>query len=257
MLQAHSLLWNYLWIAPNILLLSLGLLIWKRGLARQFPAFLVFAIVSAVGDLAAFIADIAPSVSAVNFWRVFWAGILVESLLKFVVIGEVFSRVLKPYPSVGRFGRVLISGFGAVLVFVAALAAAYAHTGNTARLISGFHILEQTVFIVELGLVIFVFLFASYFRLSWDRLSFGVLLGFGFSACGYLAAWAIVSNADPSTQGRTLLDFLEMGIYHFCVLIWCYYLLVPQKSSAPRSAPALPEHNLELWNRELERLLQQ
>jgi hypothetical protein len=196
-------------------------------------------------------------VSAVNFWRVFWAGILVESLLKFVVIGEVFSRVLKPYPSVGRFGRVLISGFGAVLVFVAALAAAYAHTGNTARLISGFHILEQTVFIVELGLVIFVFLFASYFRLSWDRLSFGVLLGFGFSACGYLAAWAIVSNADPSTQGRTLLDFLEMGIYHFCVLIWCYYLLVPQKSSAPRSAPALPEHNLELWNRELERLLQQ
>jgi len=257
MLQAHSLLWNYLWVAPNILLLVLALLIWKRGLARQLPAFLAFAIASAVGDLAVFIADIAPSVSAVNFWRVDWAALLIESLLKFVVIGEVFSRVLKPYPSVGRFGRVLISGSGTVLVFVAALAAAYARTGNTARLISGFHILEQTVFIVELGLVISVFMFASYFRLSWDRLAFGVFLGFGFSACGYLAAWAIVSNADPSIQGRTLLDFLEMGIYHFCVLIWCYYLLVPQKSSAPKRAPALPEHNLELWNRELERLLQQ
>lgn len=257
MLQAHSLLWNYLWAAPNVFLLALGVLIWKRGLARQLPAFLVFAIVSGVGDLAAFVADILPSVSAVDFWRVFWASVLLESLLKFVVIGEVFSRILKPYPSIGRLGRVLISGFGTVLVFVAALLAAYARTGNTARLISGFHLLEQTVFIVELGLVVFILLFAAYFHLSWDRPSFGVLLGFGVSASGYLAAWAIISNAEPSAQGRTLLDFLEMGVYHLCVLIWCFYLLVPHQASTPKPAPALPEHNLELWNRELERLLQQ
>lgn len=257
MLQAHSLLWNYLSVAPNVFLLALGLLAWKRGLWRQFPAFVLFLFVSPVADLAVFAADVVPWVSPVNFWRIDWGSLLVESVLKFIVIAEIFSQVVKPYPSISRIGKALISGFGAAMILLATLVAAFSPGDSTYRLISGFHLLVQTVFIVELSLVVFVFLFAAYFHLSWDRLSFGVLLGFGFSACGYLAAWAIVSNAEPSSQGRTLLDFLEMGIYHLCVLIWCYYLLVPQKASAPKPVPALPEHNLELWNRELERLLQQ
>jgi hypothetical protein len=53
-----------------------------------------------------------------------------------------------------------------------------------------------------------------------------------------------------------LLDFLNMGTYHLTVLIWCYYLLVPHKS-AITSDVSLPENNLAVWNRELERLLQQ
>jgi hypothetical protein len=51
------------------------------------------------------------------------------------------------------------------------------------------------------------------------------------------------------------LDFLNMATYQVCVLIWCYYLLVPQKV-ATTSAVSLPENNLDIWNRELERLLQ-
>ncbi|HET9308700.1 MAG TPA: hypothetical protein VFO46_21975 [Candidatus Sulfotelmatobacter sp.] len=256
MLQAHSFLWNYLWVAPNVFLLILGFFIWKRGLSRQLPAFLVFVIFSAVGDLAVFAADIVRSVSAVNFWRVDWAYLLIESFLKFLVIGEVFSRVLSPYSSISRLGRILVSGFGAALVLLATLAAAYSRGDSSVRLISGFHLLEQTVFLVELGLVVFIFLFAAYFRLSWNRLSFGVLLGFGVSACGHLAGWAISANADLSAYGRTLLDFLDMTTHHICVLIWFYYLLVPGKVAAKTPAP-LPENNLDLWNRELERLLQQ
>ena len=162
MLQAHSFLWNYLWVAPNVFLLMLGAFIWRRGLVRQFPAFLVFVIFSALGDLAVFAADVAPSVSAVNFWRVNWAYLLIESFLKFLVIGEVFSRVLSPYSSISRLGRILVSGFGAALVLLATLAAAYSHGDSSVRLISGFHLLEQTVFLVELGLILFIFLFAAY-----------------------------------------------------------------------------------------------
>ena len=125
-----------------------------------------------------------------------------------------------------------------------------------ARLLSGYHLLEQTVFVIELGLVVFLFLFAAYFHLSWDRLSFGILLGLGVSACVHLATWAVVANASPSDHTRTLLEFLNMAVYHLCVLIWLYYLLVPKKVVTKFEAP-LPENNLALWNRELERLLQQ
>src|SRR5215467_3081338 len=183
MLQAHSLLWNYLWVAPNLFFGALGFLMWKRGLARQVPAFLAFAILGSFGDLVVFGADLAPFVSAPNFWRVEWANLLLESLLKFFVLGEVLSKLLIPYSSISRLGRTLVTGFGAVLVLLAGVVAGFAHGDNPFRLISGFHLLEQTVFVIQLGLIVFLLLFAAYFHLSWDRLSFGILLGFGISAC--------------------------------------------------------------------------
>ena len=256
MLQAHSLLWNYLWIAPNVLLLALAVMLWKRGTWRNFPAFLVFSVLGALLGLAVYAADVLPFVSPVNFWCVEWASIIVESLLKFIVIGELFSRVVNPYPSVSRLGRILVSTGGAALVFVATLVAALSHGDSNVRLISGFHLLAQTVYLVELGLVVIIFLFVAYFGLPWDRLSFGILLGFGVSACEYVASWAIVANADPSSQGRTLLDLVTMATYHFCVLLWGYYLLVPGKVRV-KTTMSLPAHNLDVWNRELERLLQQ
>jgi len=257
MLQAHSLLWNYLWVAPNVCLLALAGLLWWRGISREIPAFLAFAILNSICGLAVFTADITPSVSAANFWRVMWVDLLIESLLKFIVIGEVFSRLLKPYSSISRIGQRVISCFGVVLVLAATLVAAFSHVDSDTWIIWGFHILAQTVFFVELGLVIGMFLFAAYFRLLWDRLSFGILLGFGLSSCEYLAAWAVLTNAGLSAQGRTLLDFANMATFHVCVLIWFYYLLVPHKAAIPVPAPALPENNLDVWNRELERLLQQ
>lgn len=262
MLQAHSPLWNYLWIAPNVLLLLLAAALCWRGAWRQLSAFVAFAILSAVGDLAVFGADISSSVSPVNFWRVDWAALLIETVPKFIVIGEVFSRVLSPYQSISRLGKKLVSAVGSALVLVAAMVAAFSQGDSTVRIIAGYHLLEQTVFMIELGLILVIFLFGAYFRLSWDRRSFGLLLGFGVSACGQLAAWAIVANANPSAYGRTLLDFLEMTTHHICVLIWFYYLLIPAKSKKPRPPVAdggsdnSHKEYLEVWNRELERLLQ-
>ncbi|MBZ5685657.1 MAG: hypothetical protein LAP86_11540 [Acidobacteriia bacterium] len=256
MLQAHSFLWNYLWVAPNLLLLAVGFLIWKRGISREVPAFLAFTILGALGDLAVFGADVAPFISAENYWRIEWARLLIESLLKFLVIGEIFSRVFTRYPSISRVSRIAVSVFGAVLVLMAGLIAGFAHGDSTRLLISGDHLLEQTVFVIESGLILFLFLFAAYFRLSWDRLSFGILLGFGISSCVHLSAWAIIANASPSERARTLFAFLNMGTYHLCVLMWLYYVLVPQKV-VRKSVVPLPENNLAVWNRELERLLQQ
>lgn len=256
MLQAHSLLWNYLWIAPNLLLIALGIVLWKQGIGLHLPGFLAFAFLSGFGDLAVYAADVLPSVSAENFWRIFLANLVVESLLKFLVIGAIFSFVFAPYPSIARVGKRLVSSFGALLVLFSAVIAGFGHGDNPHFLISGSHLLEQTVFIIESGLIIFLLLFVGYFHLSWDRLSFGILLGFGISSCEHLATWAIIANASPSEHLRLMMDFVNMATSHVAVLIWFYYLLVPGRVVA-KSAVPLPENNLAVWNRELERLLQQ
>jgi hypothetical protein len=256
MLQAHSYLWHYLWVAPNILLLVLGLAIWRRKLHGEFPAFFAFAIFGGIGQLALYAADVAPSITPQTFWRVDWASLIVEGVLKFAVIGEIFAHVFGRYSSLARLGRFLIRAVGVVLVLVAALAAAYGPKDSIFGIVAGAHVLEQTIYLIESGLLVLIFGLSYYFRLSFGRRLFGIAIGLSISACVHLAAWAVIANAGLPDQTRYLLDFLEMATYHLCVLIWFYYLLVPPKV-VTKSAVPLPENNLEIWNRELERLVQQ
>jgi len=255
MLQAHSLLWHYLWVAPNLFLLILAALLWKRHLHRRIPAFFVFSIISALGQLSLYIADILPTVKWEVFWQIDWADLLLEGLLKFWVLSEIFAHVFGQYDSIARMGKTLIRAVAIVSILSATFAAAYAPRDGSFPIISGANFLEQTTYIIECGLLLSIVLFSAFFHLSWDRMSLGITLGMAISACVHLAVWAWLLNAGISNPAREGLVFLKMAAYNLCVLLWCYYLLTKAKITITSALP-LPENNLALWNRELERLLQ-
>ncbi|HLV89171.1 MAG TPA: hypothetical protein VKV39_19465 [Candidatus Sulfotelmatobacter sp.] len=257
MLQAHSWLWNYLWVAPNILLLVLAAALRRRGLHRVYPAFFVFAVVGAVAELISYGADIASNVTANVWWHVFWAVLLVEALLKFTVLAEVFQQTYHSYPAIARLGRNLIRGTGIFLVFLAALVDTFAAHDSQLGIIRGAHLIQQSSYLVETGILVFILAFSRYFRVPMLRASFGIALGLAISATVHLANAALVANAGLPNETRYRLEFVSMGTYHFVVLLWAYYLLVPQRRP---SVPAitLPDNDtLSSWNRELERLLHQ
>ena len=254
MVQPHSLLWHYLSIAPCVLLAFLASSMWRLGLHRQFPAFFSYTVFEAAGSGLIYAIYLSPSVPNTTYWWSYLAFLVVEVIVKFIVIGEVFTNLLRSYPSLGRSAKSLISVVGIVLVFAGSLIAAYANHASF-WLVSAARILGRSVSVVQCGLILFLFVFAARFHLSWPRPVFGITLGFGIVASVYVAYWALLADWLLG-QKSYLLDFMVMGTYHLCVLIWCYYLLVPHKS-AITSAAALPENNLAAWNRELERLLQQ
>lgn len=255
MLQAHSFLWHYLWVAPSVLLLVLAYRLGQTRLQRRYPFFFAFLIVSAVEQLTLYACDVIPTVTAETWWRVFWVGLLVEGLVKFALVGEIFGDVFGAYASVAKLGKLLIRGVGVALIVAAALLAAYASNDSRFGIISRAHLLEQTIYLVESGLLLFIFLFSGYFRIGMSRPILGISLGLAISACVHLATWGVAANGVLPPMNRTVLDFVNMGTYHACVLLWLYYFLVPH-TVITRPAVALPESNLDLWNRELERLLQ-
>src|SRR5487761_5013 len=110
MLQAHSFLWHYLWVAPNLFLLILAAILWNRGTARQFPSFLAFAILGGIGQLFVYAADILPFVSGYAYWYLNWAEKVLEAVLKFVLIGEIFAIVFGAYASLAQLGKVILRG---------------------------------------------------------------------------------------------------------------------------------------------------
>jgi hypothetical protein len=264
MLQAHSILWHYLWVAPNLLLLVLAFFLVKRGLGKQHAAFLAFAALSAIAELAVYAADVLPWVTPLQFWSTVRASLLIEGPAKFVLIGAIFAHAFGDYPSLARLGKILIRAVGIFLVLTAAVAAAYAQKDSPFGIIAGVHVLEEAIYLIEAGLLVFIFSFSFYFHLSLDRRLFGIALGMGISACVHLSTWAITANAVLPPTKRVALDFVNMGTYNICVLIWFYYLLVPRKVEAkttvpPRiaSAGTPVEDDLAVWNRELERLIHQ
>jgi hypothetical protein len=255
MLQAHSILWHYLWLGPHVLQLGLGILLWRKGLHRLFPIFVAYLIVEAVEEFALYALDALPSVSGRTFWTAVFVGRIVEGILKLAVIGELFGHLVARWPALATVGNRLVSGLGGFLVVLAALAAAFAPIDNPQfAIVSHIHLLEQTFYIVQCGLVLFLFLFAAHFKLTWDSRVFGIALGFAVAVCEHMAAWAVTANGGLLDR-RSLLDFLNAATYHACVLTWFYFFLVPRKIAAT-PAFSLPENNLAVWNRELERLLQ-
>jgi hypothetical protein len=150
----------------------------------------------------------------------------------------------------------LIRVVGVVLVLTAAVAAAYAPKDSLFGIVSGAHLLEQTIYLIECGLLAFIFGISFYFRLRFGRIVFGIALGLSISACVHLATWAVIANGGLSDKTRELFDFLNMGTFHVSVLLWFYYVLVPGPAPVHAAMP-LPENNLDVWNRELERLVHQ
>jgi hypothetical protein len=256
MLQPHSLLWHYLWLGPQVLQAALAIFLWRRGLHKAFPFFLTYLTFGAIEGFILYGMDILPSVSVQTFWEAFYLGAIIEGVIKFAVVGELFFYLLQSRPAIAKVGRRLISGAGAALVLAAVAATAYTPVVHgKLTLISRAHILLEGSYLVDCGLALFLFLFAAHFKLIWNYRAFGIALGLGIVWCEHMAAWTL-SASGVLLNKSYLLDFLNMATYHLCVLIWFYFLLVPEKV-AITSAVSLPENSLDIWNRELERLLQQ
>ncbi|HTU41723.1 MAG TPA: hypothetical protein VMF10_08435 [Candidatus Aquilonibacter sp.] len=255
MLQPHSLLWHYLWVGPQVLQLALAIVLWRRKLNKQFPVFFAYLVFEAIEQLTLCGMDALPSIDGTTWWLACCVGLVIEGFIRLGVAGELFFHLLQHRPSIAKLGRLLITCAGAVLVLVATLVAAYAPV-DTHQFAIGYraNLLQQTLYMIESGLILFLFLFAASFKLSWDRATLGIGLGRGISSSVHLATWAVMANGGLEDK-RYLLDFLNMATYQVCVLLWFYFLLVPQKSPTT-SAVSLPENNLDIWNRELERLLQ-
>jgi hypothetical protein len=295
MFQPHSILWHYLWAGSNVVLLLLAVVIYRRSLHRQFPIFLTFVVVQGVAGLALYLMSLAywhfklTRASPELWWKANFVDLLIEVVLKFALIGEILSQLLKLFPALSKLGKVMVRVAGPVLVLAATGVVALSRPSEFAPIIANSHRLDLADYVIQCGMLLCIFLFAAYFHLAWGRLSVGIAVGLGLAGSVQLGTWALWSNLPVTFHQRTLLDFLNMGVYHLSVLIWLYYVLTTPKATlmdklgekddhhddrgpsgrdvsggGPRGRDSGEaalngederQYDLVVWNRELERLL--
>lgn len=248
------LLWYYLWIAPYVLQGVLVLVMVRRKFYRQFPVFFAYTVFEVCQFAVLFAMDHSAAVSAEEYVRAYGWALAVSTALRFGIILEIFAHLSRNYPALNRLGRPLLRWL-TVSLLATALGLAVYTVGNDANHPWWFamYVLDRTASFLQCGLLLSLFMFSGYLGLSWRNYVFGIALGLGIFASVELAASAI--RSQPGFAYNGFLDFFTMGIYHGCVLIWMFYLLVPERT--PYRVAALPAHDLDSWNQELQRLLQQ
>lgn len=250
----HSLLWHYLWVAPRLLQLLLLAVILRRKLHHEFPLFTAYTAFQFVLGATLFALDHSSKISAYDYWNAHWGFLIGSILLRFAVIYEIFDHILRPYRSLAALSRRLLRWTAVALLFIAVGVAAAAPADKQFRIVSGVPVVDAAISLMQSGLLVALFLFSSYFCLSWRSRVFGIAAGLGIFSTVDLAAAAIRLAMGPG-PGVYALDFVSMATYHCCVIIWLVYFLMREPATQDRLKP-LPAHNLEEWNNELERLLQ-
>jgi hypothetical protein len=247
-MQPHSPLWHYLWLGPHLWQIPIAILMVRRGLHREFPQFFAYTIVQIVLNPVLFVLDYRPDVPAIAYWRVHYAGLLVSVVLRFGMIYELYRYVLQPYPALVKLSGRILAGGAVVLVFVGMLISAY-FPGNDVPIFAGINAMDRGAALTQAGLLSLLFLFSSYFRLSWKNYAFGIAAGLVVFSAVDLARSSLRIALGPSN----VFNFVTMAVYQVCVFVWLAYLLAPVPARSP--VPDMPEHNLQEWNNELQRFL--
>lgn len=247
-------LWYCLWVAPHVVQGIIVFAMLRRRLHRSFPMFFLYTLF----EILQFGVLFAISRSNIQFGGgyvyAYSVGLALSTAIRFSVVYELFGHFFRRYPALDETGRLLFQGTTIVLLLVA-LGLAVSAPGNSAGiLLKATYALDRTASVLQCGLLISLFLFSRYFALSWRSHAFGIALGLGIFASVELASSAVWLRLGAF--GNATVNLATMAVYNCCVLIWMLYLLAPER--VPQSPlKALPEYDLEIWNQELRRLLQQ
>jgi len=116
---------------------------------------------------------------------------------------------------------------------------------------SAFTVVAEASRMIEVGLLMFLFLFSTAFGLHWRAHVFGIALGLGV-----FCAVDLVNATLRSSFGNRAADILNLAVVAaFClsVLMWTVYLLAPERIT---SSDEIPERaQLEQWNQAVMELI--
>jgi hypothetical protein len=151
-------------------------------------------------------------------------GEAVNAVLGFKVIHEVFLDVFRPYHTLKDLGTLLFRWAGIVMLLVSVVVA-FANSYEQSPLVHAITTLHRSVRIVQVGLILFLILFADLLGVSRKQISFGISLGFGLFASVELMLMVLKSGGLVKEE---IFDTINMVAYNVATLVWLGYSLSPK-----------------------------
>jgi hypothetical protein len=212
------------------------MILWRRKLHKKFPVFFLFLLAQIAIFVVIFplwlggnLAPNSPTGGSNNwfagyytlYFGLFWLGEAINAVLSFKVIHEVFLDIFRPYRTLKDLGTLLFWWAGIVMLLVSVVVA-FANSYEQSPLVQTITTLHRSVRIVQVGLILFLILFAGFLGVSRKQISFGISLGFGLFASVELMLMALKSGGLVK---EAIFDTVNMVAYNLAVLVWLGYSL--------------------------------
>lgn len=216
-----------------------------RKLRSKIPIFfnyVAFGLATYVLQLA-----VGPHVTPVQYFYLYWTTEALAMGISFAVILEVFLLILKPYPALIDFGKMLF-GWAAVFLLLASLITAVVTAGTQAsKICAAVILLQRIVQLMQFGLLLLFLGFESRLGLSWRSLPMCIVLGMGLFA-GLDLGGSFVKQHFPGWSNPLSLvsPLISVGV----LFAWfiCFLLPEPQRRAVQDSPGRLI---LQRWNEAL------
>lgn len=241
-----------LWGLPPLLQLGIAALMRRRRLEREFPLFLTYTLVHLFRFPILYFIYHLPRPNYVLYFYSYWAAEVVTASLSFAVIHEIYKHVFRRYDALRTLGNLMFRWTLAVMFLIAAVVAASSVGDETDRILRGVMAFDQSVAVVLGGLIFFLFLFTSYFGLTWRDFAFGIAIGLALYTTVDLAAMAI--RIHWGAVANNTVSLVRSAAYNCSVLVWVAYCW--RKEPARKPVASVPTHDLERWNAALLELAQ-
>jgi hypothetical protein len=207
----------FLWWAQPVLQSVVAGVLWRRKVHKQFPVFFSFLLAQVVNFVVLYPLYGRSSTYAWYFY-LYWTGQAVTAVLGFKVIHEIFLDVFRAYHALKDLGTPVFKWAGAVMLLVSVVVAASSSMKDP--ITHAVTTLERSVSTVQVGLILFLIIFAGFLGVSRKQLSFGIALGFGSMALADLMLYALYAG---KFIGNNHLDLLNMLCYDLSALVWIAY----------------------------------
>jgi len=231
----------YLWVAPHVLLIAVAIVMYRRGLHREFPIFFS----SLLYEFAQFCVyyPIYRRVLIVPAWlylKLDTVGRAGSTAFHFGILQELFEWPVRHNGSLRQTSAYILKWVTAGLIVMTFAFIGFQYYRQSHRLPQSYGTLEA-LNITQCFVLALVFLWHRFLGLRMSVHVFGVALGLGLMAGlePLIQAW---KDSELATNLR-IPDYLQMGVYHCTVLIWLAFAFAREtvpRAGAPAQSEGLP-----------------
>jgi hypothetical protein len=253
-MTSYGLFFDYLWFAPHVLQIVVAIIMIRRKLVHEFPAFFLYTIYELLQFVVLAGLYRYRGITDDQYMNIYLVGNMGSAVVRFGVVYGIFSHLFREYPALSGIGKKLYRGAAAILLLVSVGLIA-STTGEAKNFLAVWvNIVDRGVSMIQCGLLVVLFAMSRLLHFSWRNHAFGIALGMGLFASVELAVSA-VRPFLPNSKSVVAMNLVTMGTYHVCVLIWAWYLWAPERVYGHEGV-AVPANVLDNWDAALQRVLE-
>jgi len=233
-------------IGPVAWVLQAAILVrmYRSKLCDELPMLFAYVVFSECRSISLYWVRVHFGFRSPEYFVGYWLGFVVHTGMEFLVIREVYAKVLHRYEGLRTLSDTIFRWAMLLLVVLGIIVAVSSPAADRDAMYSGILLLDRSVMIVEFGLMVLLFMFSRALELGWRECIFGIAVGLCFYCTTELAAVSL--RTYYRNAAAEFYSMAEPFLTLIMLAIWTAYVYRTDRARNP--GQSLSNLRMTEWN---------